>query len=175
MDLLNPPPSYIRFRCFLHGVPGDEVEARTRTFYKQNAGTRDEIRQFSNWLHRARNERSLPCEKVEIRELDGKKHGRVVPMMLFDIEYWEQEGRIHSRKIYMADQGELLLYRTERSKEAAPVSDSTATRMKGPFRSVENVKGELIQRMTVEGESNQRGFNWEERRKRLQDQANEIV
>ena len=105
MNILNPPQNYIDYKCAVHRLEGTEFEEAKRKFYKQNH-CEEEIHQCFNWLYNARNEFSLPIEKIEIREADGKKHGRIVPMMIFDIEYWMENGRIMNRKIYMGDQGE---------------------------------------------------------------------
>jgi len=58
-----------------------------------------------NWLNEVRQNRRLPHEKIEIRETDGKKRGKVVSLMIMDIEYWIEGGTIKQRKIYTGDQG----------------------------------------------------------------------
>lgn len=100
MDILNPPKNYINYRCATHEKEGTEYDEARKKFYKEFK-CKEEIIQCFNWLHEARNSRTLPVEKIEIREDDGLKHGRVVPMMIYDIEYWREGDIVKQRKIYM--------------------------------------------------------------------------
>ena len=102
MNILDPPKTYIDFRCALHGIPDDEINQKKRKFYeKANDGAKEEIIKFTNWLIDARIAMILPTEKIEVREADGKKHGRVEEMMIYDIEYWIEGNRIRQKKIYI--------------------------------------------------------------------------
>ena len=115
MDILNPPKSYINWRCTTH----DWESARDSTpekfnkirdaFFKQFPDAEEEIRQFSKWLENARNERTLPYEKIEIRESNGKKHGHIVRIMIYDIQYWREGKQVRNKKIYMVNQGDLAV------------------------------------------------------------------
>ena len=98
---------YIDYRCYTHDLSGLELISAQERFYKKNPEARAEICQFFNWIEQQRNNGSLPYERIEIREADGRKHGHVVRMMIYDIEYWVQGGDIKKRKIYIADQGQL--------------------------------------------------------------------
>lgn len=107
MDILNPPKSYIDWRCSTHDWEVDpnstveEFESIQKKFYKQFNGVRDEIETFCKELELARRSRSLPIEKIELREGDGKKRGNVVPAMIHDIQYWRVKRNLFKRKIYM--------------------------------------------------------------------------
>jgi hypothetical protein len=48
-----------------------------------------------------RNNFSLLVERIEVREADHKKHGNIISMMIYDIEYWIEGGEIKQRKIYV--------------------------------------------------------------------------
>ena len=112
MDILNPPQSYINWRCATHNwerssdSTPEEFKRIRNKFYAEFPDTEDEIIRFCNWLINARNEGSLPIERFEIRESDGKLHGRVVSGMIYDIEYWRDKGQVKRRKIYTEDQGQ---------------------------------------------------------------------
>jgi hypothetical protein len=107
MNILNPPKSYVDYRCYTHDwemeddPPKGELEQVRSKFYKQFPGAKEEVKRFCSWLHDARHDETLPIEKIEVRESDYKKHGQVVSMMIFDIQYWRDEGRIKMRKIYV--------------------------------------------------------------------------
>jgi hypothetical protein len=105
MDLLNPPKNYIDFRCYVHGLSGPELSDAQRRFYQKHSESKGEIIRFSNWLKNQQENWLLPVEKIEVREHDGKKHGRVIEAMIYDIEYWIEDNQIKQRKIYMARQG----------------------------------------------------------------------
>ena len=107
MDILNPPKSYIDYRCTTNGLSGEELTKSHDRFYKSRYKEKVEICSFFNWLLKKRQEWSLPFEKIEVHESDGKKRGKVVSMMIVDIEYWVENGEIKQRKIYMAKQGEI--------------------------------------------------------------------
>ncbi len=101
MNIIDPPDIYKQYRCALHGVPDDDIREAQRKFYRANPGARDKIIQFLEWIYRARHEGTLPVERIQIRESDGKKHGRISRMMIYDIEYFEQENQIRERKVYI--------------------------------------------------------------------------
>ncbi len=108
MDILNPLQNYIDYRCAIHGKQRDQDEfERTRKKFYKEFKCEEEVKKFSNCLYEARHAGTLPLEQMEIRESDGKKHGHVVRMMIYDIEYWREYGQLKSRKIYMANQGQL--------------------------------------------------------------------
>ena len=118
-DILNPLINWIDFKCAIHGVENEYLEDAKRKFYKQNK-CEEEITQFMNWLDRSRNQGTLPYEKIEVYP------GKVVKIMIWDIEYWHEYGKMKKRKIYLAKQGELsapeTLIRSEkpdRKKQAA--------------------------------------------------------
>jgi len=112
MDILNPPKSYIEFRCAIHRLVDKEIDDAKVKFYKTFPNVKEEILNFFNWLYEARNKMSLPVEKIEIRESDGHKHGKVKTMMIYDIEYWREGGEIKQRKIYIPfEEVELRKYR----------------------------------------------------------------
>ena len=101
MNIFDPPKVYVDFRCALHGIRDDDIGEAQRKFYRANPGAREKIIQFLNWLYNARHEWTLPVERIQIRELDGRKHGRVSRMMIYDIEYFEHENQIKERRIYI--------------------------------------------------------------------------
>jgi len=105
MEILNPPKSYIDYRCYVHELSGPELVNAQEKFYKKHPEWRSEIIRFFNFMIDQRNSGSLPIEKIEIRENDGKKHGRVVSAKIYDIEYWIENNEIKMRKIYIANQG----------------------------------------------------------------------
>lgn len=107
MDVLNPPKSYIDYRCFIHELSGPALVNAQERFYRKQSELKGEICTFFNELIKGRENRLLPFERIEIREQDGKKHGQVNRMMIYDIEYWIENGRIRQRKIYVAEQGQL--------------------------------------------------------------------
>jgi hypothetical protein len=101
MNIFDPPDIYKQYRCALHDVPDEDVGEAQRKFYRANPGAREKIIHFLNWLYKARHEGILPIERIEIRESDGKKHGRISRMMVYDIEYFEHENRIRERRVYI--------------------------------------------------------------------------
>jgi hypothetical protein len=111
VDILNPPGSYIKWRCAIHewehnpSNTKEDFDQIKKKFYKEFPDSQTEVRNFCNAIIEARYELNLPVEKFEIREDDGKKHGRVVSGMIYDIEYWLERGVIKQRKTYMANQG----------------------------------------------------------------------
>ncbi len=115
INILNPPKSYIDWRCVIHAWEEnhqnskEEFDSIKRKFYGNDEykNQESEILEFCKELNEARQDRSLLFEKREIREKDGKTYGHVVSMMIYDIQYWREKGQIKSRKIYMAEQGEL--------------------------------------------------------------------
>jgi len=100
MNILNPPKNYIDFRCAVHGLDGREYDEAKAKFYKA-FNCKEEVVGFYNWLCEEKQKMSLPVEKIEVREGDHKKHGRVVPMMIYDIDYWREHGTIKQRKTYV--------------------------------------------------------------------------
>lgn len=100
MNILSPPKNYIDFRCAIHGLEGREYDEAKAKFYKA-FNCKEEVISFYNWLCEARQKMSLPVEKIEVREGDHKKHGQVVPMMIYDIDYWREHGTVKQRKIYV--------------------------------------------------------------------------
>jgi len=109
MDILNPPEVYIKYRCAVHGLSGQELILAQERFYKKQPESRTEICQFFNRLEEERNNNNLPFERIEVRDSDRKRHGHVVKMMIYDIEYWIEGGNIKKRKTYLANQGELAI------------------------------------------------------------------
>jgi len=100
MNILNPPKNYIDFRCAVHGLDGREYDEAKAKFYKA-FNCKEEVVGFYNWLCEEKQKMSLPVEKIEVREGDHKKYGRVVPMMIYDIDYWREHGTIKQRKTYV--------------------------------------------------------------------------
>jgi len=107
MNILNPPKNYIDYRCYTHELSGPELVTAQAKFYKKHPEYKAEIVKCFKDLETMRYENSLPVEKIEIRENDGLKHGRVVAMMIYDIQYWIENNKLKQRKIYFADQGAL--------------------------------------------------------------------
>jgi hypothetical protein len=105
MEILNPPKSYIAYRCYIHGLSGQELSYAQDKFYKKHSENKGEIVRFFNLIKDQREKRLCPFEKIEVREEDGKKHGRIETAMIYDIEYWIEGNKIKQKKIYMADQG----------------------------------------------------------------------
>ena len=105
MDILNPPKNYIDYRCYVHGLSGQELSSAQEKFYKKHSEYKGEIQRFFDWMENQRNIWALPYEKIEVREQDGKKHGRVVSGMIYDIEYWIENNQVKWRKIYIGKQG----------------------------------------------------------------------
>ena len=100
-SILDPPKVYIDYRCYVYGLSGTELMSAEQHWFKTRERVKTEICQFFNWIETQRNNFSLPIEKVEVRGSDGKKHGVVRRMMIYDIEYWIQGGQIKSRKSYI--------------------------------------------------------------------------
>ena len=117
MNILNPPKSYIDYRCYVHGLSGSELIAAQDRFYRKHDESRAEICTFFNQIIQARENRSLPVEKIEVREPDGKKYGNVVSMMIYDIEYWIENGRIRQSKIHMASQGYITSLNPQKARD----------------------------------------------------------
>jgi len=99
--VFDPPQSYIDYRCYVYGLSGPELAMAQHDFYKKKNDLRPEIIKFHNWLCDMREQCRLPVERIEVREADGKKHGRVESMMIFDIEYYLEGGRVMKRKVYV--------------------------------------------------------------------------
>ncbi len=99
MDILTPGKNYIDFRCATHGKEGQEFEEAKRKFFKAFP-CEEEIKAFSDWLRKVRGNLTLPVERIEIREGDHLRHGNLESMMIWDIEYWREDGQIKRRKIY---------------------------------------------------------------------------
>jgi hypothetical protein len=75
MDILNPPKAYVDYRCAVYGLEGAMFESAENRFYKNyGEGFKEEICKFFNWLNKARQDRILPFEHIEIRDYDEKKH-----------------------------------------------------------------------------------------------------
>ena len=108
MDILNPPKSYIDWRCTIHDWENnpnntkEQFDSIRKKFYekKEYEGCENEILEFCRWLHKARNEMSLPIEGVAIRE-DGIKTRQICRMMIYDIYYWRKEGKLWWQKQYI--------------------------------------------------------------------------
>ena len=107
MNILNPPKNYIDYRCYIYELSGPELSTAQQKFYKKHSEFKGEILKCFKDLETMRYDKSLPIEKIEIRENDGLKHGRVVAMMIYDIEYLIESGKVKQRKIYFTDQGAL--------------------------------------------------------------------
>ncbi len=107
MNILNPPKNYIDYQYYVYDLSGPELVAAQTKFYKKHPEYKTEILKYFKDLETMRYENSLPVEKIEIRENDGLKHGRVVAMMIYDIQYWIENNKLKQRKIYIADQGTL--------------------------------------------------------------------
>lgn len=105
MEILNPPKSYIDYRCYIHGLSGQDLAYASDKFYKKHSEDKGEIVRFFDLIKDQREKRLCPFEKIEVREEDGKKHGRVETGMIYDIDYWIEGNVIKQKKIYMADQG----------------------------------------------------------------------
>lgn len=101
MNILNPPPLYVKFRSMTHNKEGADFRYWRGEFYKAHEEAENDIKAVFDYLHYARHACILPIEKVEVFEADGKKHGRVESMMVYDIEYWREGGRTRSRKVYV--------------------------------------------------------------------------
>lgn len=101
MEILNPPKSYIDYRCYIHGLSGQELSSAQEKFYKKHSESKHEIIRFFNWMKDQRDIELLPIEQIEIRENDGKKHGKVLKMVIYDIDYWIEGGQLKQRKIYI--------------------------------------------------------------------------
>ena len=96
MDILKPPQSYIEFRCAIHGLQDKDMEDAKSKFYRKFQDSKQEILNFFNYLYRVRNEMSLPIEKIVRKgELNSES------MMIYDIEYWKEDGETKQRKIYI--------------------------------------------------------------------------
>ena len=100
-NIFNPPKVYIDYRSYVHGLSGTDLTNAQEKFYKKNAQHKTEICKFFNWMIEQRNNFSLLVERIEVREADHKKHGNIISMMIYDIEYWIEGGEIKQRKIYV--------------------------------------------------------------------------
>jgi len=101
MNILNPSENYINYRCYIYGLSGSGLVAAQEKFYKKNLKLTPEISRYFNWMVEQRNNFSLPVERIEVREMDGKKHGKVESMMIYDIEYYIEGGIIKQKKLYI--------------------------------------------------------------------------
>ena len=110
MNVLDPPESYIRYRCATRSLSGQELTLAQERFYKKEFDSRAEISQLFDWLEQQRADVSLPYERIVV------KNGHSERLMIYDIEYWNQGGRIVKRKIYLANQGQLAIGETEEHK-----------------------------------------------------------
>ena len=113
MDILNPPESYKKYRCAVRGLSGGELTLAQERFYKKDPESRAEICIFFDWLEEQRTNFSLPFERINV------KNGHSEKIMIFDIEYWIEGGKLKQKKIYLADQGQL-------SREDQPVDRKMA-------------------------------------------------
>ncbi len=97
MNILNPPKSYIEYRATLYGLddPKDIQDAKTR-FYNTFKDSKAEISQFFNELQTSRDNNSLPVERIEDRYTK-----KVIPMMIYDIEYFRMVKQLKQRKVYI--------------------------------------------------------------------------
>ncbi len=127
MKILNPPQSYIDFRCALYSWENkgdyqykEEFDSIRSKFYKEFKDAEEEIKKFCNEIYEARINMDMPKEKFEIREDDGKKHGRIVEGMIYDIQYLRDKGKLLKRKIYYANQGVFGIHTKVESEEEIP-------------------------------------------------------
>ncbi len=77
------------------------MESAQKKFYRDRAGDSKEIKEFFNWMVEQRNKEALPVERIRRVRPDGTKDPEAENMMIYDIEYWLEGGRIMNRKIYM--------------------------------------------------------------------------
>ncbi len=103
MNILTPPKNYILFRCAMHDCRPEEYLSKRNKFFNSNGGV-EEIKAFCNELQTARHNRTLPIESIEIREMDHRKHGKVVRMMIYDIDYFLRDGKILQTKWYQPEE-----------------------------------------------------------------------
>ena len=119
MNNLKPPKSYVDYCCYVQGLSGQELINAQEKFYKKNSEHKTEICQFFNSLKTQRENMTLPIEKIEIFESDGKKHGMVMTMMIYDIEYWIEGGEIKKRKIYVPLENQYIQTKLDFKQRAA--------------------------------------------------------
>ncbi len=131
MDILNPPQSYINWRCATHDwerdpdSSPDEFNRIRKAFYKEFPDTEEEIKQFCNWLVDARQSGGLPVEQIEVRSSGG----RATKAMIYDIEYWRERGHIKRRKVYMGNQdqfsgqSEIVVKKDQKMRAAGDYQD----------------------------------------------------
>jgi hypothetical protein len=111
----QPPDIYVKFRAITYGLDQEEYERVSAKFYKENSGKQDIIKyrkllekivmhNFENSLnenYKIEGEGISPIEKIEVIEADGKKHGKVKWMMIYDIEYFYHKDKLMQRKLYI--------------------------------------------------------------------------
>jgi hypothetical protein len=110
-----PPTTYIEFKALTYGLDQEEYEKIKRKFLKEH-NCKKEIEDYSRLFESIINynyENSIspnynfigegitPIEKIELIEADGKKHGNVKWMMIYDIEYFYHKDKLIQRKLYI--------------------------------------------------------------------------
>jgi hypothetical protein len=100
-SILNPPKSYIDYRCITHEMNGPELESIQKKFFRDKNEMQKEVKTFFNWIIEQRNELKLPIERIRRRYPNGKEDLEAQYMMIYDIEYWLEGGRIMQKKIYL--------------------------------------------------------------------------
>jgi len=119
----KPPQSYIDFKMLMQGLDFEESQAAVKGFYKNKEYKKKEICDFLNLLHGEKHKHGIidynfencfawngsflgdgysPIEKIELWEEDRKKHGNVGLFLLFDLDYFKDDGgAVKLRKVWM--------------------------------------------------------------------------
>ena len=100
-SILNPPQNYIDFRCVTHGMNGPELEMTQKKFFRDKAEVQRDVKDFFNWIIEQRDAMKLPVERIRRKYPGGREDSETKDMMIYDIQYWLEGGRIKQRKIYM--------------------------------------------------------------------------
>ncbi len=95
-SILNPPKSYVEFRIATHEKTSTQLEQARLDFYGKHKDCKREIIEFINWLEEERQNRTLPVERILVPGT-----GKSIRMMIYDIEYWYEKGKLRQRKVYL--------------------------------------------------------------------------
>ena len=113
----KPPKSFIEMKVLIHGFDSEERSEAMRGFYKGREDWKKEIGNYISRLlfirdHNCRNmmewndlpfegEGFAPLEKIEVREMDNKKHGNSIWMILIGFDFYREDGKLKMQKIYI--------------------------------------------------------------------------
>jgi hypothetical protein len=104
-------------KLLIHGLDDEERKEAMKGFYKGRENWKKEIGDYISRLRKIAehnisnlmrwNDLSptgqglFPLEKIEVKEMDGKKHGKSVWMLLVDFDFYEERDKVRRQKIYI--------------------------------------------------------------------------